>query len=35
MTYKQFVKKYNGKYTDFDGYYGAQCRLGFNTTLCN
>lgn len=24
-TYKQFKKKYNGKYTDFDGYYGAQC----------
>lgn len=25
MNYKQFVKKYNGKYTDFDGYYGFQC----------
>lgn len=25
MTYKEFVKKYNGKYTDFDGYYGYQC----------
>lgn len=25
MTYKQFKKKYNGKYTDFDGYYGYQC----------
>lgn len=25
MTYKEFVKKYNGKYTDFDGYYGCQC----------
>lgn len=25
MTYKQFVKKYNGKYTDFDGAYGYQC----------
>lgn len=25
MTYKEFVKKYNGKYTDFDGAYGCQC----------
>lgn len=25
MTYQEFVKKYDGKYTDFDGYYGAQC----------
>lgn len=25
MTYKEFVKKYNGKYTDFDGYFGYQC----------
>lgn len=25
MTYKEFKKKYNGKYTDFDGYYGYQC----------
>lgn len=25
MTYKEFVKKYNGKYTDFDGAYGFQC----------
>ena len=25
MTYKEFVKKYNGKYTDYDGYYGYQC----------
>lgn len=25
MTYKEFVNKYNNKYTDFDGYYGAQC----------
>lgn len=25
MTYEQFKKKYNGKYIDFDGYYGAQC----------
>ena len=25
MTYKEFVKKYNGKYTDFDGAYGYQC----------
>lgn len=25
MTYKEFKKKYNGKYTDFDGCYGFQC----------
>lgn len=25
MTYKEFVKKYNGKYTDYDGAYGFQC----------
>jgi len=25
VTYKEFVKRYNGKYTDWDGYYGAQC----------
>lgn len=25
MTYKEFKKKYNNKYTDFDGYYGYQC----------
>lgn len=25
MNYKQFKKKYNGKYTDYDGYYGYQC----------
>jgi len=25
MTYKEFKKKYNGKYTDYDGYYGYQC----------
>lgn len=25
MTYQEFKKKYNGKYIDFDGYYGAQC----------
>ena len=25
MTYKEFVKKYNGKYTDYDGAYGCQC----------
>lgn len=25
MTYQEFVKKYNGKYTDFDGAYGFQC----------
>lgn len=24
-TYKEFVKKYNGKYTDYDGHYGCQC----------
>lgn len=25
MTYKEFKKKYNNKYTDFDGAYGYQC----------
>lgn len=25
MTYKEFKKKYNNKYTDFDGYFGYQC----------
>ena len=25
MTYQEFKNKYNGKYTDFDGYYGYQC----------
>lgn len=25
MTYQEFVKKYNGKYIDFDGSYGSQC----------
>lgn len=25
MTYKEFVKKYNNKYTDYDGHYGCQC----------
>ena len=25
MTYNEFKNKYNGKYIDFDGYYGAQC----------
>ena len=25
MTYQEFVKKYNGKYVDFDGSYGSQC----------
>lgn len=25
MTYKEFVNKYNGRYTDFDGAYGYQC----------
>jgi hypothetical protein len=25
MTYKEFVKKYNNKYTDYDGYFGCQC----------
>ena len=25
MTYQEFKNKYNGKYADYDGYYGAQC----------
>ena len=25
MTYQEFKNKYNRKYTDYDGYYGAQC----------
>lgn len=25
MTYQEFKNKYNGKYVDFDGSYGAQC----------
>jgi hypothetical protein len=25
MTFQDFLEKYNGKYIDFDGYYGAQC----------
>lgn len=25
MNLQQFTNKYNGKYVDFDGYYGAQC----------
>lgn len=25
MTYAQFVNTWNGRYVDFDGYYGAQC----------
>lgn len=25
MTFQQFLEAYNGKYIDFDGYYGAQC----------
>lgn len=25
MTYKEFKKKYNNKYIDFDGYYNCQC----------
>ena len=25
MTYQEFKKKYNGKYVDYDGYYGYQC----------
>lgn len=25
MTYEEFVKKYDGKYTDYDGAYGFQC----------
>ena len=33
LTYQDFKKKYNGKYIDFDGYYGSQCRLGLGTIL--
>ena len=25
ITFQQFLEKYNGKFTDFDGYYGFQC----------
>lgn len=25
MTYQEFKNKYNGKYIDYDGYYGCQC----------
>jgi hypothetical protein len=25
MTLKDFIEKYDGKHTDYDGYYGAQC----------
>jgi len=25
MTIQEFLDKYNGKFVDFDGYYGAQC----------
>ena len=25
MTYQEFKNKYNGKYIDYDGYYGPQC----------
>ena len=25
MTYEEFKKRYNGKYVDYDGYYGSQC----------
>lgn len=25
MTFLEFYEKYKNKYTDFDGYYGAQC----------
>lgn len=25
MTFQDFFNKYNGKYVDWDGYYGAQC----------
>lgn len=25
LTLTDFIAKYNGKYLDFDGYYGAQC----------
>lgn len=25
MTYQEFKNKYNGKFVDYDGQYGAQC----------
>ena len=25
MTFDNFITKYNGKFIDFDGYYGYQC----------
>ena len=25
MTYQEFKSKYDGKYVDYDGYYGYQC----------
>src|SRR3990167_1710336 len=25
ITFQQFLEKYNGRFTDFDGYYGFQC----------
>lgn len=25
MSYEEFKNKYNGQYTDYDGYYGCQC----------
>lgn len=28
MGYAEFKKKYEGKYIDYDGQYGAQCRAG-------
>ena len=33
MTYNEFKKKYNGKYVDYDGACGCQCRLGFRTKV--
>lgn len=33
MTYQEFKNKYNEQYIDYDGAYGCQCRLGFNTIL--
>ena len=25
MTHTEFINKYNGKYLDYDGWYGFQC----------
>jgi hypothetical protein len=38
MTYKEFKDKYNGKYVDYDGYYGYQCwdlAQAYNTQVLN